>query len=80
MNQLLQTYLIGLAILIVAIIANYLAAKLGVSTWYSFLNEITEQGLKETISTKWPHLFFLIIIYPAILGATAYYFFKLIYK
>jgi len=78
MNQLLHIYLAGIVVLVIAILINLLAQKLGIITWYGFLENITRHGFSQTIISKWPHLIFLLIIYPLILGAAAYYFIKIL--
>ena len=37
-----RIYVIGISILIVAIIANFIAKIIGISTWYDFLNSFTD--------------------------------------
>lgn len=64
----------GLAILIAAIILNYLANTLNIMTWYSFIEELKQgRGIKNFISG-----IFLFIIYPLILGLVAYFAMKLL--
>jgi len=77
MNEVLNIFLIGFAILIVAIIINFIASALGIMTWYTFILSIGENGFMITIKKNALHLLFLIIIYPFILGATGYYLMKL---
>jgi len=70
--MLIKIYLIGLAILITAILANWLASFLGIETWYSFLIEVNKSGLTATLKSKWASLIFLLIIYPSLLGLSAF--------
>ncbi|MGB1362184.1 MAG: DUF7672 family protein, partial [Flavobacteriaceae bacterium] len=37
--ELIKLYLMGLVVLVLAILANFLAAQLGLKTWYDFLNQ-----------------------------------------
>jgi|APFre7841882724_1041349.scaffolds.fasta_scaffold345053_2 uncharacterized membrane protein YczE len=70
---LFKIYLVGLMILVVAIGLNILANLLGLSTWYSFLNQVSQQGLFIALKNmKATDFFFLILLYPFLLGATAY--------
>jgi hypothetical protein len=78
MNQFWQIIILGLAILIVAIVVNLLSNSFGILTWYNFLALIAKQGFKETVKKSWMHLPFLLVIYPIILGATAFYIQKFI--
>ncbi len=73
MDLILQIFITGIGILIVAIILNMLARALNILTWYDFFNKISKKGFKETIKDYWPHLFFLVFLYPFLLGAFAYY-------
>ena len=64
----LRIYIIGICILFVAIIANIIAEKLGLSTWYDFSFQLSKRGwtvIKEVglLSGLW-----LFILYPFILG------------
>ncbi|OGD84746.1 hypothetical protein A2165_03210 [Candidatus Curtissbacteria bacterium RBG_13_40_7] len=63
----------GWVILVVAIAANYIAALLGISTWYPFLDDLRKKGLRKTLENSGiPSLIFLFILYPLILGFAAY--------
>lgn len=75
----LKIFLTGWIILVVAIALNFIAVKLGVDTWFSYINEIGKVGIvkafsNSTIISK----LFLFIIYPFILGLTAYLVLKII--
>jgi hypothetical protein len=64
---------IGVAILVVAIVANGLATTAGVSTWYGFLGAIRDQGPWAAIrEEKVTSLLFLFLAYHLILGLTGY--------
>ena len=60
-----RIYVIGLSILIVAIIANFFAKIIGISTWYDFLNSFTDSTASNFKLIDYLWLFF---IYPIILG------------
>ena len=64
----LRLYIIGICILTVAIVANYIIGKLGLTSWYDFLNYLNDKessGLKQIrlIDYLW-----LLLGYPLILG------------
>ena len=40
----LRVYIIGICILFIAIIANIIAEKLGLSTWYDFSYQLAKRG------------------------------------
>ena len=61
----IRYYFIGLIILTIAIFANIIVAKLGLKTWYDFLNST------ENSSFTLMDYFWLFAIYPLILGLTA---------
>ena len=64
----LRLYSIGLSILLIAIVANVIVGKLGISTWYDFGPQFFKRGftvLKEVglVSCIW-----LFILYPLTLA------------
>ena len=64
----LRIYIIGVCILLIAIIANVIIGKIGLSTWYDFGSQFFKRGfvvIKEVgfLSSLW--LFFL---YPIVLA------------
>ncbi len=68
-NAFLLTLWSGIIILIGAILINGLGSKLGIETWYGYLNSIADKGFGETNKIlAWPNLLFLYIIYPLCLG------------
>lgn len=73
-----QIFVAGTGILAVAIFVNFLANFLGVETWYGFIAEVRKNGFWESIKTAWPHLLFLVFIYPFVLGLAGYFLFKLL--
>ena len=59
----IKYYFIGVIILISAILANIIAAKIGLKTWYDFLNTINNGSLLSTFDYIW-----LFALYPFTLG------------
>jgi hypothetical protein len=64
----LKLYIIGLAILVTAILANFLAAKLGLLSWYDFLNLLSDKGGEAFKKVKFLDYLWLFILYPLALG------------
>lgn len=70
MNQLALIFLLGTLILLVAILVNIFASKLGILTWYEFLKDthtLDLSTLKGIVSAV-----FMFILYPFLLGGVAY--------
>jgi len=63
--ELIKLYFTGLLILIVAILANFLATQLGLKTWYDFLNQWGNGNALNFKDGLW-----LFVIYPLILGCS----------
>jgi hypothetical protein len=66
--MMIKLYIDGICILLVAILANLLASKLELKSWYGFLMEWSEKG-----GSVWRHLLFrdwlwLFLVYPILLG------------
>jgi len=61
--ELIKLYVMGFTILIIAILANFLASQLGLKTWYDFLNQ---WGNGDALSLK--DGLWLFVLYPLILG------------
>lgn len=80
MKKFFQIFITGLGILLVAIVLNFLANYLGIETWYTFLGSIQKKGFLRVTKDNWLSLIFLILIYPFILGLTAYYILKIFNK
>jgi hypothetical protein len=69
-----QAFVIGVAILVVAILVNALATAAGISTWYGFLGDIREEGPLTAIRNEGIlSLLFLFLLYPLVLGLTGYF-------
>lgn len=64
-----KLYIIGLTILLVAILANFIAAKLGLMSWYDFLNLLTANGTATFKEVRFFDYLWLFIIYPLTLGS-----------
>ena len=70
---LLKVYLAGLVVLIVAVVLNLLANVIGLATWYSFLNQVSQRGFFPALQDlKMIEILFLILLYPLLLGLAAY--------
>jgi len=78
-----KLYIIGISILIVAIIANIIATKIGLESWYGLIELLQSKGINSLSKlTIWDYLW-LIILYPFTLSLGYYigqyindYFFK----
>lgn len=77
MNKNFQIFITGWVILLIAIILNLLASYFGLETWYSFLGLAQESDFLKTAKDNWRSLIFLVLIYPFLLGLTAYYVLKI---
>lgn len=64
MNVFIHITIMGFAILLGALLLNAIATKLGIMTWYSF---IQDRSSVRVIDCIW-----LFAIYPLLLGAVAY--------
>ena len=63
--ELIKLYLVGLVVLVLAILANFLAAQLGLRTWYDFLNQWGAGNALNFKDGLW-----LFLLYPLILGCS----------
>ena len=63
----IRYYFIGLAVLIIAIFANYIAGVFQWKTWYDFLQQATKDEPLWS-SLKIMDLLWLFILYPLLLG------------
>ncbi len=64
----IKIYCIGLAILFIAIISNALIGKIGLLSWYDFLNKLTEEGFTMLKSIRFIDYLWLFMGYPFVLG------------
>jgi hypothetical protein len=62
----IRFYMMGLSVLVVAILANYLAIQWGLKTWYAFLDS---WGNGQPLKLK--DLLWLYVLYPLFLGVGA---------
>lgn len=63
----IRIYFIGVCILLLAIIANVLASKFGLVTWYDFLN-VLYGAHKNKLETNLLDYIWLFLGYPLVLG------------
>ena len=63
--ELIKLYVMGFTILIIAILANFLATQLGLKTWYDFLNQWDNGDALSLKDGLW-----LFVLYPLILGCS----------
>jgi hypothetical protein len=79
MNYYFKIYIAGLIILIVAILLNIIATNLRISTWFSLIKEINENGFTKTINNQSIiSILFLFLIYPFLLGLFVFLFFNFV--
>ena len=64
----LRLYIIGLAILIIAILANGIIAKIGLKSWYGFIELLSKDGSSAFSKLNIFDYLWLFIAYPFILG------------
>ncbi|MGM0439157.1 MAG: DUF7672 family protein [Patescibacteria group bacterium] len=77
--KLLKIFLIGVWVLILALVANFLAMRFGINTWYGFVNNISDYNLVTAITHQTSlDIIFLFLIYPLILGIPGWVYFKLV--
>ena len=62
--MLITIYFIGVAILVTAILLNAVASKVRIVTWYDFV--------KKPSSAHWFDYIWLFVLYPALLGYSAF--------
>ncbi len=77
--MILKVFVAGWIILIVAMGINLIASRLGIDTWYPFAESIGKAGfIKAFVKASFLSKLFLFVIYPALLGVSAYFALKLI--
>jgi len=64
----IRIYIIGLSILVIAILANGIVAKLGVTSWYDFINLIIKNDSKAFSMIGIIDYIWLFMAYPLVLG------------
>ena len=68
----LKIYIIGIAVLLIAILANILASVLGVLSWYDAILSLQKNGMGGLKQWRVLDYVWLFILYPTILGAGAF--------
>lgn len=63
-----RLYIIGVLILLIAIIANVFAEKIGLITWYIFGNQLYVEGFAVFKEVGFFSVLWLFVIYPFILS------------
>lgn len=63
-----RIYIIGLSILIIAILANYVVGKIGILSWYDFLNYLSDKETSTVEKVKTIDYLWLFVGYPLVLG------------
>lgn len=67
--MILRMFVLGWILLIGAIFINFIAIKLGIETWYSFLNNMGKYGFIKAISSaSFVSKLFLFVLYPLFFG------------
>jgi len=64
----LRIYIIGICILLIAIIANIIVAKMGLSTWYDFGSQFFKRGFIVMQEVGLLSCIWLFVLYPLALG------------
>lgn len=64
----IRLYCIGLSILMVAIIANGIAGKIGLKSWYDLFELLNKYGFEAFSKLKVLDWIWLFLVYPLILG------------
>jgi len=64
----IKLYIIGLSILIIAIIANAIIVKIGITSWYDFIKLLSEFGTNAFRKISFFDYLWLFIGYPFILS------------
>ncbi|MDN3492555.1 DUF7672 family protein [Winogradskyella bathintestinalis] len=68
LNHLIRLYVIGLTILIIAILANGIIGKLGLKSWYGFIELLSKNGSTAFRQLTVIDYLWLFIGYPLVLG------------
>jgi hypothetical protein len=69
-----KIYLVGIIILVAAVLLNVMAGWLGLSTWYSFLQDASQKGVSHAFQgLNALDYLFLFLLYPGLLGLAAYF-------
>ncbi len=75
--KLLKIFMIGVWVLTFALIANFLAMRFGINTWYGFVKDIDSYNLITALTQQtFLDMIFLFLIYPLILGVPGWVYFN----
>ena len=66
--DMLRIYIIGVCVLLIAIIANVIIGKIGLSTWYDFGPQFIKRGFIVIKEVGFFSIIWLFILYPLVLG------------
>lgn len=64
----LRLYIIGIAILVIAILANGIIVRLGLKSWYDFIELMSKNGVTAFKALTMIDTLWLFLGYPMILG------------
>ena len=64
----IRIYIIGLAILVIAILANSIIVKLGINSWYDFIEQLTNSNVSNLKRATFIDYLWLFMGYPLVLG------------
>ena len=71
--MLFKIFLAGWVVLVIAILLNLLAQRIGITTWYPFIEEVGKIGVAKAFGKlSFLSTLFLFILYPALLGLAAF--------
>lgn len=70
--MIVKVLIVGWVILILAILLNFLAGKLGITSWYPFLDNVSKNGIVFSFQKlSIISILFLFVAYPGLLGFSA---------
>jgi len=66
----IRIYIIGLSILTIALVINFISNQIGINNWYNFINSIIEKEsvFKALREEKKINIIWLFFLYPFFLG------------
>lgn len=64
----IRIYIIGIAILLIAIVANGIVLKIGIKSWYDFLRILSNSGIAGFKQLSVLDYLWLFVGYPFVLG------------
>lgn len=71
-----KLFIVGWVVLIAAILANLLAAMLGLKSWYDFIALFNEHGKRGFSMLNFFDYVWLFLLYPSLLGGAAVLIFR----